>query len=117
MRKQWMYLLHVQKSELTYRVYKSQKNAFHPGDWVKLIEKDRCLLELNISNDEIEKLSKSKFKNIINKKIERYTLTQLNDLKERHSKSDYLNSSSFKTAQYLVDSRFSKSEIASEVEH
>ena len=31
-------------------------------------------------------------------------------MKMKHEKSDYLNSSSFKTAQYLVDEKFSKSE-------
>ena len=63
-----------------------------------------------MTDEEIQELSKAKFKNVIMKKIENYALAELNKLKMKHEKSDYLNSSSFKTAQYLVDEKFSKSE-------
>ena len=63
-----------------------------------------------MTDEDIQELSKAKFKNIIMKKIENHALAELNKLKMKHEKSDYLNSSSFKTAQYLVDEKFSKSE-------
>jgi hypothetical protein len=34
----------------------------------------------------------------------------MNELKRKHIKSAYLNSSSFKTAEYLEDGRFSRSQ-------
>ena len=55
-------------------------------------------------------LSKSMFKTIADKKIERYALIELNKMKMKHSKSGYLKSSSFKAASYLVDSNFTKNE-------
>ena len=101
-------VLHVKKSELIYRVYKSQEVSSHPGDWVRLIGQDKTTLGLELTDEEIVSLSKNKFKNMVKKKVESYALMQLNELKRKHRKSQYLNSSSFKTAEYHVDSRFLK---------
>ena len=46
-----------------------------------------------MTDEEIQELSKAKFKNIIMKKIENYALAVLNKLKMKPEKSDYLNSS------------------------
>ena len=103
-------LLHVDKSELIFRIYRRQKNTPNAGDWVKLVENDKKVLNLDISVEEIEKISKNKFKKIVETKIDNYALHQLNALKSKHSKSQYLQSSTFKTAGYFIDERFSKSE-------
>ena len=50
-------------------LYRSQKSASHSGDWVRLLDNDRKLLGLELSDEEIETLSKSKFKKFIQKKI------------------------------------------------
>ena len=63
-----------------------------------------------MTNSEIKNLSKLRFKTIIKSKIESYALVKLNAMKQKHEKSQYLKSSSFKVSEYLVDSRFSKSE-------
>ena len=100
-RKRLMYLwkiLHSEESELIHRVYKSQELNSHQGDWVRLVQEDKNKLELDLENEEIMKLSKSMFKAIVDKKIERYALIQLNEMKMKHSKSVYLKYSSFKTA-------------------
>ena len=91
-------------------MYKSQEVSSHPGDWVCLIGQDKITLGLELTDEEIVSLSKIKSKNMVKKKVERYALMQLNESKRKHSKSQYLNSSSFETAQYLVDNRFSKAE-------
>jgi hypothetical protein len=113
MRKRLMYLwkiLHSEENELINRVYKSQELSSHQGDWVCLVEQDKIKLELDLPNEEITKLSKNKYKMMVDKKIERYALIQLNEIKRKHKKSGYLKSSSFEAARYLVDSRFSKPE-------
>ena len=74
------------------------------------MENDKKVLNLDISVEEIEKISKNKFKKIVETKIDNYALQQLNALKSKHSKSQYLQSSTFKTAGYLIDERFFKSE-------
>ena len=77
---------------------------------MRLLDNNRKLLGLELSDEEIETLSKNKFKKFIQKKIGIFALFELNELKLKHKKSQYLQSSSFKTAEYLVDSRFSRSE-------
>jgi hypothetical protein len=73
-----------------------------------LVEQDMSAIGLELSDDDIKKLSKNRYKNIVGKKIENHALEQLNQLKMKHSKSGYLNSSSFKTLNYIVDFRFSR---------
>ena len=112
-RKRLMYLwkiLHSEESELIHRVYTIQELSSHQGDWVRLVQDDKNKLELDLKNEEIMELSKSMFKTIVDKKIERYALIELNKMKMKHSKSGYLKSSSFKAASYLVDSNFTKNE-------
>ena len=103
-------LLHLDEKELIFRVFKSQEISSHQGDWVRLVESDREKLSLEMTNSEIKNLSKLRFKTIIKSKIESYALVKLNAMKQKHEKSQYLKSSSFKVSEYLVDSRFSKSE-------
>ena len=74
------------------------------------MNEDKAVLGIEISDEEITNLSKNKFQKYIENKIEKYALLQLNVLKAKHQKSQYLDSNSFKTAQYLIDDRFSKPE-------
>ena len=111
--RRFMYLwkiLHLDKSELVYRVFQSQVNSPNSGDWVKLIQKDKLKINLEISDTEIEEMSKGRFKNLIKRKVQILAISDLNEAKIKHSKSQYLNSKNFKTAQYLEDQRFSKKE-------
>ena len=80
-------LLHVEINELIFRIYRSQKSKSHSGDWVRLLDNDRKLLGLELSDEEIESLSKNKFKKFIQKKIENFALFELNELKLKHKKS------------------------------
>jgi hypothetical protein len=103
-------ILHVDKSELIFRVYQSQLNSSNPGDWVRLVTKDKQTIGLDLNDEEITSMSKGRFKNQVKSKVTNYALSELNAAKEKHSKSAFLHSSSFKTAEYLEDHRFSKLE-------
>ena len=111
--RRFMYLwkiLNVEKSELINRVYGSQALSSHPGDWVTLVESDKKKIGFDLEDEEIGKLSKNKFKTIVQKKVSNFALSELNQLKSKHSKSNYLLSNSFKTASYLLDDNFTKQE-------
>ena len=113
MRNRLMYLwkiLHLEEKELVHRAYQSQKCSPNKGDWIKLVEDDKGLLQITLSDDEIKNLSKTKYMKYIEKQVENYALSQLNEMKVKHEKSQYLHSTSLKTAEYLIDSRFSRSE-------
>ena len=103
-------ILNVDRKELIYRVFESQCNSSHKGDWVRQVDKDRENIELDLENLEISKMSKTKFKTIVHKKVTNLALCELNQLKDKHSKSAYLASNSFAIAPYLNDSRFSRRE-------
>ena len=113
MMRRLMYLwkiLTVDRNELIFRVFKSQCNSPHQGDWVKQIDNDRKNVELDLDDLEISEMSKTKFKTIVNKKVTNLAIAELNKLKDKHSKSAYLKSDTFAMAPYLADSRFSKRE-------
>ena len=56
------------------RIYESQKIKPNGGDWVKLVEKDKVVLNIDLTDEEIEEMSKAKFKKIVDSNIENYTL-------------------------------------------
>ena len=101
--KRLMYLwkiLQTNQEELIYRVFLSQSNHSHQGDWVRLVENDRDIIGLDLKNEEIATLSKNRFKNIVKKKVMNLALSELNLLKRKHSKSGYLSSNTLKIAPY-----------------
>ena len=59
---------------------------------------------------ELQTISKSSFKNLIKKKIHSKHLSFLNDLKMKHSKSESLDCSTLKIADYLQSDRFTTRE-------
>lgn len=105
-----MYLWHIlnrDESELIHRVYKTQKNSHDIGDWVKLIESDKIELDIQVTDDEIQGVSKEIFKNYVKSKVRINHLKFLNNLKKKHSKSKFLDCTQQKTAEYLKNPRLS----------
>ena len=73
-----------------------------------IVENDRKKLMLEMINSEVRNLSKSEFKTLIKSKIESYALVKLNEMKQKHEKSQYLKSSAFKVSEFKNE--FLKSE-------
>ena len=65
-----------------------------------IVENDRKKLMLEMTNSE--------FKTLIKSKIESYALVKLNEMKQKHEKSQYLKSSAFKVSEFKNE--FLKSE-------
>ena len=108
-----MYLWHIvnrDKSELIYRVYEAQKNSPVIGDWCNLVESDKIELGISLTEMELKTISKTGFKNIVKKKIHSKYLCFLNELKMKHSKSEYLECSTIKMADYLQSAKFTTRE-------
>jgi hypothetical protein len=102
------HLLHTKKTELIVRVFESQILTPRRGDWVKLIEEDQKKMDLCLSHEEISRMSRNKFKGIIEVKVKTFALAELNKLKAKHSKSEKIQSVKFQTANYLTDYRLSR---------
>ena len=51
------------------RVYDVQKEDISPGDFVQLVSEDKSMINLSMSDEEIERLKKAKYKSIVRNKI------------------------------------------------
>ena len=105
-----MYLWHIlsrEETELIRRVYTTQKMSNSGGDWVNILDSDKNELGISLTDQEIQGVSKNVFKNYVNSKVRINHLKSLNNRKKTHSKSQNLNCTQLKTAEYLKNPRFS----------
>ena len=103
-----MYLWHIlsrDESELIHRIYQAQGLSNSVGDWVRLIAADKKELCINMTDEEIQGVSKETFKRIVKQKVKINYLQHLESLKANHSKSKYLDCSDLKVAEYITDAR------------
>jgi hypothetical protein len=106
----WWHILHVKKSDMLYKVYSAQKISQVQGDWVKLLEADKSVFKINLSDDEMEKMSKYKIQKYLKKMSNEVTLEYIEGLKAKHSKVHKYDTSTLSISPYLTDNRFSRSE-------
>ena len=74
---------------------------------MKLIESDKIELDIQVTDDEIQGVSKEIFKNYVKSKVRINHLKFLNNLEKKHSKSKFLDCTQQKTAEYLKNPRLS----------
>ena len=99
-----MYLHHILKrneDELINKFYKAQKLKPSKNDWVMTIEEDKKYLGIIMEDNDIKKLSKYKFKQILNDKIKELSFKYLIKKKESHSKTENLNYNNLEVQSYL----------------
>ena len=106
----WWHLLSVNKIEMISKVYTAQKCSAISGDWVKLLDKDKELFDIKLTDNEVAEITKSKFKSYIKKKTIELSIENLSKLKKQNSKSKELDVSDMNISQYLIDNRISKQE-------
>ena len=82
-------ILHKKESELVRKVFNSQKVFAVKNDWVLQVQCDLNQCDINLSEDEIVKLSKYSFKKF-QEKIRIISANYLISQKEKHSKSENL---------------------------
>ena len=95
-------ILHCDPEELIYRVYAAQKREPVPGDFCQLVEKDLQLLDLQLSDETISRMSKYDLKILVKTKSRKQAFQYLIAIKETKTKLDnicYLNN--FKPLPYL----------------
>ena len=108
-----MYLWHINsrdESELINRIYSTQIISQSVGDWVKHVAADKLELDIHLTDEEIQGVSKNAFKNYVQKKVKINHLKYLSGLKAKHSKSKFLNCTEIKVAEYLSEGQFTTSE-------
>ena len=98
------YLMSQPKQSMLYKVFKTQWDYPVKGDWVLEVREDMLEFGLSMSLEEIQKISKSKFKQLVKIKATEFALENLLDEKEKHSKMKDLIYSELKMQSYLCDS-------------
>ena len=106
----WWHILHAKQSDMLVKVYNVQKVSHVQGDWIRLLEKDKKMFKINLSDEEVSGMSRYKMKNFVKKRGQELTLNYIEGLKKKHSKSEHFEKSTLKTAQYLTDNSFTKSQ-------
>ena len=106
----WWHILSIDKSEMLFKIYKAQQLSRVHGDWIELLDGDKNLFDIKLSDEEIKSISKLKFKRFVKKKAEELTIKYLKGLKNKHSKSTQLEVNELETSSYLLHSRLSKEE-------
>ena len=106
----WWHLCHVKEDELIRKVYSVQCATVQKSDWVYTLKQDCESLNIQISDEQVACMSKSKFKNYIESKIMNKASIFLNNLKDSHSKSKYLPKFNGKPDAFLLSKKLSKDE-------
>ena len=75
-----------------------------------MVQADKQELEIDLTDEEIQGVSKFTFKSYVKKKVTINHLQYLESLKKKHSKAEHLNCSELKQADYLHDQNFSTHE-------
>ena len=83
-------------------MYNTLKLSTNTGDWAALVEHDKKQLGINMSNEEIQGVSKEVFKRYVTKKVKANFPIYLNEMKNKHSKSSNLK------CEYLVQGSVKK---------
>ena len=108
-----LYLKHIlslNEHELVHRVYQAQKRKPTKNDWVLSIEDDKNLINLNLTDIQIQDISDQKFKILIKDKIRKAAFQYLFNLKESHSKVSMIEYKKYKIQDYLCNSNFKMEE-------
>jgi hypothetical protein len=106
MRRRLLYYQHILKQKetsLVKRFLKTQLKNLNKNDWGKTVLKDLENLEIVHTMEEIEKMSKSKYKCLIKRKIKEMALKYLLDKKNhRNGKGNEIQYTSLKMQGYLI---------------
>ena len=104
-------ILKRSQSEITRKVYNVQKHYPKKGDFALLVEEDKNLIELELSDIEIENMEKSLFQTLVKSKVKRAAFAYLQGMQLKHSKTKDINYHTFKMQDYMSDSSMNSEDI------
>ena len=82
----WTILKH-NENELIQKVYNAQKIVQTKGDWFTMLKEERMKYGIEQTDEEISKMTKYRFKALVNKKVNCYTFKYLKQKASTHEKS------------------------------
>ena len=95
------YLINDKEGSLLKRFFKAQCDQPIRGDWVSTVNQDLIELDINLSFEEIERISKDAFKELVKKNVKKCALDYLKKLQQTHSKARNLPYDELDLQMYL----------------
>ena len=95
------YILHENQGSMIHRFFESQRKNKSSKDWVTTILRDIKELNLDMEIEDIRRMKKDLFMNTVKRKVQHKTLKDLENLKEKHSKTKHLKHPVLKLQDYL----------------
>ena len=92
-------------------MYEAQKTDPSEGDFIDLVAKDKVLINLNMTDEEICRVTKEQFKVMVKSKINRLAMDYLKEKQQTHSKVRNIDYSKLETAEYLRSPLFNSHSI------
>ena len=107
------YILLQNADSIFLKVFETQCKESTSKDWVTTVLSDLKLCELNVTFEDIQKMSKQKWKTIVKESIRNKALKYLENLKQKHSKVKTLEHKILKMQAYFLPNELnvSKEEI------
>ena len=99
-------ILQRDEYEMVRQTYEAQKTQPIQGDFVNLVLKDCEKIGLKMTDSEIQRTTKQKFKSIVKIKVQKAAFEYLKTMQHTHTKMRSLNYKEFKEASYLSSPLF-----------
>ena len=99
-------ILQKDLSEMIRKIYETQKQIYSAGDFYEIVKNDMSVVGINLSEEEISKMKKQKFKKIVKSHVRTAALIYLKQLQKTHSKLDGINYSKLELQTYLTSPLF-----------
>ena len=97
------YLVNLKKTEMLFNVFKAQWNHPVKDDCTVQVKTDLQDLDIQMTLEEMRKISKNSFKRLVKVKAKEFALDYLLKLKDKHTKMDNLQYLELKLQNYLKD--------------
>ena len=107
----YWHVLHKDEDELLHRFMSAQKIWTGRTDWITQVRKNMTDIELNLTDEQISKMSSDEYKRQIKSKIQIFAIKYIKKLQHSHSKTRELVLDGFSPAKYLVSPFLSKEQV------
>ena len=99
------------ENEITRKVYEAQKLNPKKGDFVLMVREDKEMIQLDLSDHQIELMDKSTYQNLVKTKVKNSSFVFLQGLQVQHSKIKDIKYHTFKMQDYMYDPIMSAEDI------
>ena len=96
------YILQQKNDSIVYKVFEIQSRNPTSKDWVTTVLNDLEEINMEMKFEDIKKMERKLFMNIVKRKIEYKTLNDLNRMKANHSKVMHIEHNTLKMQKYLM---------------